>query len=414
MDWLFPAALALTGTMGVLMTLWGLWYLLSGLASMRRPADYGFHPARTRFAILIAARNEELVIGPLINSLLAQDYPSDLYDIWVVPNNCTDNTALAARNFGARVLECTVPVKSKGEVLRFAYNRLRGRRYDAWLVFDADNVVDPRFLAEMNNARMAGARAAQGYRDSKNPYDTAVSGCSSIYYWMMDRFHNGGKAGLGASAMIGGTGFMVTQTLLDKLGGWRTETISEDLEITAQTVLAGERVAYVPKAATYDEQPLTWEQSFTQRRRWTSGTLQVAQRYLAALGDAQARRPRLALFDFEATLLMPAYQLAALAGLLCTALTAALGGRTPLQALILAAAGVCGNIAWAALTATVAAGVVLTLEGKWDRRLWKGLMAYWLFLLTWLPITAFSFWKKTTVWEEIRHTRTMAPQLPGR
>lgn len=396
------------------MSLWGLWYLISGLACVRKPKDYGFHPARTKFAVLIAARNEELVIGPLINSLLTQEYPSDLYDIWVVPNNCTDNTALAARNFGAEVLECTVPVKSKGEVLRFAYNRLRGRRYDAWLVFDADNVVDSRFLAEMNNARMAGVQAAQGYRDSKNPYDTAVSGCSSIYYWMMDRFHNGGKAGLGASAMIGGTGFMVTQTLLDKLGGWRTETISEDLEITAQTVLAGERVAYVPKAATYDEQPLTWEQSFTQRRRWTSGTLQVAQRYLAALGDAQARRPRLALFDFEATLLMPAYQLAALAGLLCTALTAALGGRTPLQALILAAAGVCGNIAWAALTATVAAGVVLTLEGKWDRRLWKGLMAYWLFLLTWLPITAFSFWKKTTVWEEIRHTRTMAPQLPGR
>ena len=414
MDWLFPAALALTGTMGVLMTLWGLWYLVSGLASVRRPADYGFHPARTRFAILIAARNEELVIGPLINSLLAQDYPSDLYDIWVVPNNCTDNTALAARNFGARVLECTVPVKSKGEVLRFAYNRLRGRRYDAWLVFDADNVVDPRFLAEMNNARMAGARAAQGYRDSKNPYDTAVSGCSSIYYWMMDRFHNGGKAGLGVSAMIGGTGFMVTQALLDRLGGWRTETISEDLEITAQAVLAGERVAYVPRAITYDEQPLTWEQSFTQRRRWSSGTLQVAQRYLPALNEAQADRPRLSLFDFEATLLLPAYQLAALAGLACTALSAALGGRTLLQALLLGLAGALGNLAWAALTATAAAWLVITLEGKWDRRLWKGLAAYWLFLLTWLPITACSFWKKTTVWEEIRHTRTVAPPLPGR
>ena len=305
-------------------------------------------------------------------------------------------------------------MKSKGEVLRFAYNRLRGRRYDAWLVFDADNVVDPRFLAEMNNARMAGARAAQGYRDSKNPYDTAVSGCSSIYYWMMDRFHNGGKAGLGVSAMIGGTGFMVTQALLDRLGGWHTETISEDLEITAQAVLAGERVAYVPRAVTYDEQPLTWEQSLTQRRRWSSGTLQVAQRYLPALNEAQADRPRLSLFDFEATLLLPAYQLAALAGLACTALSAALGGRTPLQALLLGLAGALGNLAWAALTATAAAGLVITLEGKWDRRLWKGLAAYWLFLLTWLPITACSFWKKTTVWEEIRHTRTMAPPLPGR
>ena len=162
MDWIFPAALALTGTFGVLMGLWGLWYLISGLACMRKPMDYGFHPARTKFAVLVAARNEELVIGPLINSLLTQDYPAELYDIWVVPNNCTDNTARAAASFGAKVLECTVPVKSKGEVLRFAYNRLRGRRYDAWLVFDADNVVDSRFLAEMNNARLAGAQAAQG------------------------------------------------------------------------------------------------------------------------------------------------------------------------------------------------------------------------------------------------------------
>ena len=414
MDWMFPAALALTGTMGVLMGLWGLWYLISGLASVKKPMDYGFHPAQTKFAVLVAARNEELVIGPLINSLLTQDYPAELYDIWVVPNNCTDNTALAARNFGARVLECTVPVKSKGEVLRFAYNRLRGRRYDAWVVFDADNVVDRRFLAEMNNARLAGAQAAQGYRDSKNPYDTAVSGCSSIYYWMMDRFHNGGKAGLGVSAMIGGTGFMVTQKLLDKLGGWCTETISEDLEITAQAVLAGEKVAYVPKAVTYDEQPLTWEQSIKQRRRWTSGTLQVAEIYMPMIGQEFGERPRMTLFDLGATLTLPAYQLAALAGLVCTAFTAALGGRTLFQSLVLGLAGALGNIAWAALITTAAAVVAVTLEGKWDRRLWKGLAAYWLFLFSWMPIAAVSFWKKTTVWEEIRHTRTMAPQLPGR
>ena len=414
MDWLFPAALALTGTMGILMSLWGLWYLLSALASVKKTADYGFHPARTRFAILIAARNEELVIGPLINSLLTQDYPQELYDIWVIPNNCTDHTAMAARSFGAKVLECTDPVKSKREVLRFAYNRLRGRQYDAWLVFDADNVADRRFLAEMNNARLAGVKAAQGYRDSKNPYDTAVSGCSSIYYWMMDRFHNGGKAGMGLSALIGGTGFMVTQKLLDKLGGWHTETISEDFEITAQTVLAGEKVSYVPKAVTYDEQPLTWAQSIKQRRRWSSGTLQVAQGYMPHVGQEFGAAPRLALFDLWTIMVMPAYQLAALAGLICTALTSALQGNTLLQALSLGLAGALCNLAWAALTATGAAAVIITLEGKWDGRLWKALGTYWFFLLTWLPITASSFWKRTTVWEEIRHTRSIAPQIPGR
>ena len=170
----------------------------------------------------------------------------------------------------------------------------------------------------------------------------------------------------------------------------------------------------MPKPVTYDEQPLTWEQSIRQRRRWTSGTLQVAQRCLPVLGEAQSDRPRLVLFDLELTLLMPAYQLAALAGLICTVLTSALGGKTLLQSLLLGLAGACGNIAWAAVTATVAAGIVITLEGKWDRRLWKGLAGYWLCLLTWLPITAVSFWKKTTAWEEVRHTRAMVPQLPGK
>ena len=158
MELLISVLVVISGLLCLSVSIWGGYYFITGLMSWRRPLDYGWHPARTRFAVLIAARNEELVIGPLINSLLTQDYPQDLYDIWVIPNNCTDNTAQAAVNFGAKVLECTVPVKSKGEVLRFAYHRLRGRQYDAYCVFDADNVVDRRFLAEMNNAYLAGAR----------------------------------------------------------------------------------------------------------------------------------------------------------------------------------------------------------------------------------------------------------------
>ena len=303
---LLSAILTLTGISGLAVALWGGYYLLTGFMSWRKPVDCGWHPARTRFAILVAARNEELVIGPLINSLLMQDYPQELYDIWVIPNNCVDNTALAARNFGARVLECPFPVRSKGEVLRFAYNRLRGREYDAWCVFDADNVVDSRFLTEMNNAYMSGARAAQGYRDSKNPYDTLISGCCSIYYWMMDRFHNGGKAGMDLSAMIGGTGFMISSKALEKLGGWNSSTISEDLELTAQCVLAGEKVWWVPKAVTYDEQPLTYEESVKQRRRWSSGTLQVAQAYLSRVGSSVCREGGGRLADLGFTLMIPA------------------------------------------------------------------------------------------------------------
>lgn len=415
MELLISILIVISGLLCLAVSVWGGYYLITGLMSWRRPLDYGWHPARTRFAVLIAARNEELVIGPLINSLLTQDYPADLYDIWVIPNNCTDNTAQAARNFGAKVLECTVPVKSKGEVLRFAYNRLHGRQYDAYCVFDADNVVDRRFLAEMNNAYMAGARVAQGYRDSKNPYDSVMSGCYSIYYWMMDRFHNGGKAGLGLSALVNGTGFMMSAKTLEKLGGWRTDTISEDLEITAQCILAGEKVSWVPKAITYDEQPLDYALSVKQRRRWTSGTIQVAGQYLSKTwrGFGAGGAP-VALIDLGATLLIPAYQVAAVLGLIVSSLAACSGCHKLIEVPVVFLVAVFLNLSVTALGSTLAAMLVLTVEGKWDRRLLKSLALYWLFLLSWVPITLGSFVKKTTVWEEIRHTRNIAPDTLGK
>ena len=410
MELLISVLVVISGLLCLSVSIWGGYYFITGLMSWRRPLDYGWHPARTRFAVLIAARNEELVIGPLINSLLTQDYPQELYDIWVIPNNCTDNTAQAALNFGAKVLECTVPVKSKGEVLRFAYHRLRGRQYDAYCVFDADNVVDHRFLAEMNNAYLAGARVAQGYRDSKNPYDSVMSGCYSIYYWMMDRFHNGGKAGLGLSALVNGTGFMISARTLEHLGGWRTDTISEDLEITAQCIMAGEKVSWVPKAITYDEQPLDYALSVKQRRRWTSGTIQVAGLYLGRTWRAIGSGGSLpALIDLGATLLIPAYQVAAVLGLIVSSLAACSGCHKLIEVPAVFLGAVLLNLMMTALVSTLAAGLVLTVEGKWDRRLLKSLALYWLFLLSWVPITLGSFVKKTTVWEEIRHTRNISP-----
>lgn len=397
------------GVLGVAVTLWGRYYMVCALMSWRRPMDYGNHPATTRFAVLVAARNEELVIGSLINSLLTQNYPPELYDVWVIPNNCTDNTALAARNFGAKVLECTVPVSSKGEVMRFAYRTLKDKGYDAFCVFDADNMADPNFLKEMNNAYRAGARAAQGYRDSKNPWDTPISACYSIYYWMMNRFHNGGKTGLGMAAMINGTGFMVAASTLEKLGGWSTRTISEDLEMSAQCALADVKIYWVPLAVTYDEQPLTYAESVKQRRRWTSGTLQVAGQYLPMVGRKLGEGPDSLSFDIGTTMMVPLYQVVALGSTVLTSLAAACARPTFSPWLFLGV--LVANLALTALGATLAAALVLTVEEKWSRGILKGLPVYWLFLFSWIPITLACCVKKTTVWEEIRHTRNVsAPQ----
>ncbi len=392
----------ITSVLGTGLTLWSIYYLITGLMSLKKTENYPQVPASTRFAVLIAARNEQQVIGSLVESLREQAYPKELYDIWVIPNQCSDDTATVARAAGAKVLECTVPVKSKGDVMEFAYEKLSVLGYDAYCVFDADNVAEEHFLMEMNNAYQSGVRVAQGYRDSKNPYDTGMSGSYSIYYWMMNRFHNQGKAAMGLSAMLNGTGFMVASSVFEQLGGWHTKTISEDLELSVLCTLAGEKIYWVPKAITYDEQPLTYEVSVKQRKRWTSGTLQVVEHYLGQLfgrGDGAS-------LDLIATMLIPTYQVLAVVNLLLSVLLCGMliGGRF---AVLIGVGVLICNLAFTLFLSLCSGIGVLLLEKKWNRNLWKGLVMYGLFLLSWVPITIGCHIKKTTVWEEIRHTCTM-------
>ena len=181
--------------------------------------------------------------------------------------------------------------------------------------------------------------------------------------------------------------------------------------MTVQCTLAGEKVVWVPRAITYDEQPLDYAVSVKQRRRWTSGTIQVAGRYLSRLGrGAEQGSSPLALTDLAALLVTPFYQAAALGGLILSSVSAALAcPRAELAPWVLLAA-VLSQLAGMILGSTAAAALVLTLEGKWDRRLLPALGLYGLFLLSWVPITLGCLVKQTTQWEEIRHTRNVSPQ----
>lgn len=123
--------------------------------------------------------------------------------------------------------------------------------------------------------------------------------------------------------------------------------------------------------------------------------------------------PRGALLDIGMTMLIPAYQLVAVVNTLAAAAAAGLSGRP----FTFAAGAFCGaillNVGLTAVFATLSGALVLTVERKWDRRLWKSLLVYWLFLLSWLPITIGSFFKQTTVWEEIRTPASAAGAGPG-
>ena len=264
-------AMLMFGILGVLyMVYHGLILLIGALKKL--PEMPVVTPTK-RFSVLIPARNEENVLPNLIASLLAQHYPRELYDVFVLPNNCTDDTEGAALRSGANVIPIREKVQSKGEVLRIAFQELEPKGYDGYLIFDADNLVDPGFLQAANDAMCAGYQVGQGYRDSKNPGDNWVAGCTSVFFWFMNRLFNRSRAALGMSAHLNGTGILLGARMIRE-HGYNVHSLTEDQEYTAICALAGEKIAWMPRAVTYDEQPTRLRDSMIQRRRWAAGTRQ--------------------------------------------------------------------------------------------------------------------------------------------
>ncbi|MGI5893401.1 MAG: glycosyltransferase family 2 protein [Candidatus Merdivicinus sp.] len=391
-------------------TLYAGYNLLVALAGLKKEKKFAPAAVKKRFAMLIAARNEECVIGNLVQTLKEQDYPSDLYDIYVIPNNCTDDTAGAARRAGAKILECTVPVKSKGEVLTFAFDHLLAgvKQYDAFCVFDADNLVDPGFLNAMNDALCSGAKAGQAYRDSKNPYDTAMSGSYSIYYWMINRFYNRSRSNIGMTAMINGSGFMVSADLIREMGGFHTYTMTEDIEFTTQCVLRDVKVEWVPEAHIYDEQPLTFAQSWKQRKRWSTGLLQGCARYLPALVKRSLTCHSRLATDQMIFFLAPVMQVVCFLSMVISAVMALFYLQIDLFPQTEVFWKLFSPIGFSFLLTTGSSLITLILEKKWNWKLWKAALHYWVFVMSWIPINLVCLFKRTTVWDEIKHTRAIA------
>ena len=242
------------------------------------------HAPMHRFAVLIAARNEEAVIGKLIDSIKAQSYPGRLVKIFVAADNCTDATAEAARSHGAEVYErYDMTRRGKGYALDFLLReiKLRGHgRFDGYIVLDADNVLDRDFILHMNETFSAGHDIVTCYRSSKNYGDNWISAGYALWFLRESRYLNSARARLGSSCGVSGTGFLFSQAVLDAQGGgWPFHLLTEDIEFTIDNVTRGMKVGYCPDAIAYDEQPISFRQSWAQRLRWSRGYLQVFRKY---------------------------------------------------------------------------------------------------------------------------------------
>ncbi len=379
-----------------------LYFFIVALFCLKRPKRFRVAEAKTRFACLVAARNEEAVIGQLVESLRRQDYPDELYDIYVIPNNCTDGTEEAASKAGARIFRCMDPVRCKGDALHQAVAWLLPQGYDAFCVFDADNVVDGQFLSRMNDAFCGGAKVAKASLRVKNPGDSWVSGWYGLYFTLFDTFYSRARANCGLSAKLVGTGFVVHRDVLERLGGWNTKTIAEDAEFSAQCAALGVRIHYIPDAVTYDEAPTTLSVSLRQRRRWCSGVMTVAEQRVGTLFPVLGRRGGLRAFDMLVFLITPFTQALSWLPLVIAVPAAALDGELSRFALIMGGGLALG---WIGLTLF---GAVLAKVGGYGAKVVKSVLTFPIFMASWLPLQILSLVRRTREWKIINHTRGLS------
>lgn len=257
------------------------------------------------YGILIAARNEEAVLPHLLESIQRQDYPSHLITVYVVADNCTDNTAAVARNHGAQVYtRFSTKRIGKGYALHdlLDYIHVSGQleQHDAFLVFDADNLLKSDYISKINILCSDGYEAFCGCRNCKNfGTNWLTSGYGLLF--LHDSIHmNASRMLLGSSCLVSGTGFGFTRGLLERCGGWNFFTLTEDTQFSFWCAVNGVSIGYCEDAVLYDEQPVTFRQSWRQRIRWVQGSFQLGPRYGMQLlkGIFQGGRRGYSCFEF--------------------------------------------------------------------------------------------------------------------
>ena len=359
-----------------------------------------------KFMAIIPAHNEEAVVGNLIESLKNQNYNKELYDIYVIADNCTDRTAQVARDAGAIVYERFDPEKkTKGFALDwFIKQKIQENAdYDALCVFDADNIVDKNFIKNMNKKLCQGEDVVQGYRDIKNPTDSWITSGYALFYWTMHRFYHLARYNVGLSPLLNGTGFMVKFDVL-KPDGWQTKTLTEDIEFSLQRIIKGKKLGWATDAIVYDEQPVGFKQSWSQRSRWTVGHMQCIKEYTKSL--AKAIKDKKTMMNVDGFLYIvgsiPMFVLTII--LLLTNFLMYAGSAITQADLMI-------NIL-RYLVPTFLFPIVTSMFAMWlDKRpikpMIKGLLCYPLFMGSWLLINFKCLFKRNTKWEKINHVRNI-------
>lgn len=374
-------------------TFWCLWQaVIALLGLLKQPARIPGSDREVRFAVLIPARNEAGVIEGSVRSVLAQSCPEPMRDVWVLANGCSDGTEAAAEQAGAHVLACP-PAHSKGEVLRYAFAAEELRAYDAYVILDADNRMQPGFLAAARDGIAAGYRVMQACRPPMNPHESWVAGGTGLFFRIMDRFYHRGRFALGLSCSLNGTGIVLTREAALKIP-WEVSSLTEDLEYTGLCALAGERIVHLEEARVWDAQPAGLKESMIQRRRWFSGTLQCFRLHAKGL----LRRHSLQAIDILMVYSGWIAQVTGIVSGLLTALPLAEGVFSGTFSLCCAVFA--GAVAWCLVS--FFAALVLRLDRALSRKDIGTILLFPLFLMSWFVCNLWALVTPAPAWEQRR------------
>lgn len=366
-----------------------------------------------KYAVLISAKDEENVIGNLVRSILAQDYPKELFQVFVVADNCSDKTAQAARDAGATVYErFDQKEKGKGYALRYLFKCIDKDygidTFDGYMVFDADNLLAPNYITEMNKMFSNGYRICTSYRNSKNYGANWLTASTGLWFLREARHLNHARMLLNVSCMVSGTGYVMHKDIVKRNGGWKFFRLTEDVEFSVDSILKDEKIGYCESAVFYDEQPTSFTDSWNQRLRWAKGFYQVLYKNFFGLVKRMFTKPDFACFD-ALIILSPGHIFIAA----CAAVALLTGFQVHFDQAAFAIAIL--TMVWpmligAYVTFYIMGLLVLLTEYKKiyckPSRAFLLLFAFPIFMATYAPIAIIALFAPVK-WKQIRHTFVM-------
>ena len=282
--------------------------LASAFFIKKEPKQAASH-IRKKFAIIVPAHNEELLISKLCENISNIKYPLDMRETFVIADNCDDRTADISRAHPVTVLCRFDKVNiGKGYALKWAFENIGLENFDAVLVIDADTEVDPSILEELNVMISSGSQAIQCYETMSNRGESWFTQLIFVSRTINNLLYHYAKYKIGLSSYLMGVGMCFRTSLLKEIP-WTAYTLSEDWEYTARLIEREIKIDFAVRAKVFPQESRSLHQATNQRLRWSKGRFYVIKNLGLKLFARGLRTKNWVMMDASLSLLFPNWSL---------------------------------------------------------------------------------------------------------